>query len=133
MESLHPHTRGVWKPKPLSALRRPSSLLKPANPTAPPDRTTPPPNNKPLHQIPITYFTIAAKGLSFHSQVLTAVIPVQLAQNGLYCKLLQALAEQRAVLPADRLSPCTHSRKILSKRCSNFTWHTVYGRSSIVT
>jgi hypothetical protein len=88
MCSQHPDARGGWKPKPLSALRRPSSLLKPANPTAPPDRTTPHRNDKPLHQIPITYSTIAARALSFQSQVLTGVTPFQLAQNGLYCKLL---------------------------------------------
>jgi hypothetical protein len=92
MSSQHPDARVGWKPKPLSALRRPSSLLKPAdpnpnsNPTAPPDRTTPHYNNKPLHQIPITYSTIAARALSFHRQVLTNVTPLQLAQNGLYFK-----------------------------------------------
>lgn len=88
MDSPHPDPGGAWKPKPLSALRRPSSLLKPANPTAPSDPTTPQPNDKPLHQIPITYSTISARALSFHSQVLTNVTPVQLAQNGLYCKAL---------------------------------------------
>lgn len=88
MSSQHPDARGGWKPKSLSALRRPSSLLKPTNPTAPLNRTTPRHNDKPLHQIPITYSTIAARALSFHSQVLTDITPVQLAQNGLYCKLL---------------------------------------------
>ncbi|KAJ5605345.1 hypothetical protein N7510_010499 [Penicillium lagena] len=88
MNSLRPDPRGVWKPKPLSALRRPSSLLESANPTTPPDRTTPQSNEKPLHQIPITYSTIAARALSFHNQVLTGVSPVQLDQNGLYCKPL---------------------------------------------
>ncbi|KUM55337.1 hypothetical protein ACN42_g11978 [Penicillium freii] len=86
MSSQHPDARGGWKPKPLSALRRPSSLLKSANPSAPPNRTTPHPNDEPLHQIPITYSTIAARALSFHRQVLTDVTPLQLAQNGLYCK-----------------------------------------------
>lgn len=82
----------VWKPKPLSALRRPSLLLKSANPTAPPDRTTPQPNETlPKHRIPITYSTVAVRALSFHSQVLTDVTPVQLAQNGLYCKPLPDL------------------------------------------
>ncbi|KAJ5471516.1 hypothetical protein N7530_008873 [Penicillium desertorum] len=73
MSSQHPDARGGWKPKPLSALRRPSSLLKSANPSAPPNRTTPHPNDEPLHQIPITYSTIAARALSFHRQVLTDV------------------------------------------------------------
>ncbi|KAJ5110118.1 hypothetical protein N7532_002763 [Penicillium argentinense] len=86
MSSQHPDARGGWKPKPLSALRRPSSLLKPTNPTTPPHRTTPHPNEEPLHRIPITYSTIAARVLSFHRQVLTDVTPLQLAQNGLYCK-----------------------------------------------
>jgi hypothetical protein len=79
--------QGGWKPKPLSALRRPSSLLKssnPANPTAPPGRTNP--HSNPLHQIPITYSTITARALSFHRQVLFNATPLQLAQNGLYCK-----------------------------------------------
>ncbi|KAL7648963.1 hypothetical protein ACMYSQ_012642 [Aspergillus niger] len=88
MSSQHPDAKGGWKPKPLSALRRPSSLLKPTNPTVPLNRTTPPHNDQPLHQIPITYSTIAARALSFHDQVLTDITPVQLAQNGLYCKLL---------------------------------------------
>ncbi|KAJ5240431.1 uncharacterized protein N7469_002022 [Penicillium citrinum] len=89
MSSQLPDARAGWKPKPLSALRRPCSLLKssnPANPTAPPDQITPHCNDKPLHQIPITYSTIAARALSFHRQVLINVTPLQLAQNGLYCK-----------------------------------------------
>ncbi|CAI7639595.1 unnamed protein product [Penicillium pancosmium] len=92
MSSQHQDARAGWKPKPLSALRRPSSLLKstnpnnPANPTVPPHLTTPHCTDKPPHQIPITYSTIAARALSFHRQVLFNVTPLQLAQNGLYCK-----------------------------------------------
>ena len=84
--SQHPDARGGWKPKPFSALRRPSSLLKSVNPTAPPHRTTPHPHDKLPHQILITYSTIAARAVSFHRQVLADVTPLQLAQNGLHCK-----------------------------------------------
>ena len=88
MESQHPEPRSSWKPKPLSALRRPSSLLNSAKPTAPPDRTTPHSNDKPPLQISTTYSTIAARALSFHRQVLTGITPLQLAQNGLHYKRL---------------------------------------------
>lgn len=47
MNSQHPEFNANWKLKPLSALRRPSSLLKFATSTILPDRTTPLSNNKP--------------------------------------------------------------------------------------
>jgi hypothetical protein len=111
MNSLHPDPRGVWKPKPLSALRRPSSLLKSANPAAPPDRTTPQPNDKPLHQIPITYSTIAARALSFHGQVLTGITPVQLAQNGLYCKPLPGFGRTACCFACGSTKPLSTLQK----------------------
>ncbi|KAJ5701416.1 hypothetical protein N7488_008964 [Penicillium malachiteum] len=87
MASPHPDPRSAWKPKPLSALRRPSSLLKSVNPATPPNRTTPQPVNEPLLQISIRYSTIAARALSFRGQVLTGITPLRLAQNGLYYQL----------------------------------------------
>lgn len=122
MNSQHPHSRVGFRPKPFPALRRPSSLLKSTNPTAPPDRTTPQRHDITLHQIPITYSTIAVRALSFHRQVRFDVTPLQLAQNGLYCKLLPDSGGSACCLPADRLGPCTHYKRILSKRYSNSTW-----------
>ena len=87
MASPHPDPRSAWKPKPLSALRRPSSLLKSIDPAPPPNRTTPQPINEPLHQISIRYSTIAARALSFQGQVLTGITPLRLARNGLYYRL----------------------------------------------
>ncbi|KAJ5974717.1 hypothetical protein N7481_011927 [Penicillium waksmanii] len=67
---------GLEAQNPLLALRCPSSLLKssnPVNPSAPPDRTTSHCNDKPLHPIPITYSTVAARALLFYRQVLCNV------------------------------------------------------------
>jgi hypothetical protein len=111
MNSQHQDTRAGWKPKPLSALRRPSSLLKsanptnPANPTVPPHLTTAHCTDKPLHQIPITYSTIAARALSFHRQVLFNVTPLQLAQNGLYCKPPSGLGESACCFACGSTKP----------------------------
>ncbi|KAJ5106864.1 hypothetical protein N7456_003539 [Penicillium angulare] len=87
MASPHPDPRSAWKPKPLSALRRTSSLLKSINLTTPPNRTAPQPVNEPLHQISIRYSTIAARALSFQEQVLTGITPLRLTQNSLYYQL----------------------------------------------
>lgn len=106
-------------------------LPKSANSSAPPDRTTPHPNDKPLHQITITYSTIAARAL---------------VDKCLRTLPLSNWPRMACIASSPRLwwisvllcpwiddAPGQNPLKIPPRKCSNFTWQTAYGKSSVAT
>jgi hypothetical protein len=71
--------------RPCKIIPSPSAASHPTNEsTLPCNRTTPRRNVKPLFRISTTYSTIAARAISFQRQLLSDIIPHQLAQNGFY-------------------------------------------------
>ncbi|KAJ5100727.1 hypothetical protein N7456_006779 [Penicillium angulare] len=91
--------------KPFQIIPSPFATLNPTAPTLPSNRTAPHRNVKPLFRISTTYSTVVARAISFQHQLLTGIMPHQLAQNGLYHQVRAGVGDTACCFACETVVP----------------------------
>ncbi|CAG8946996.1 unnamed protein product [Penicillium salamii] len=85
----------------------------------------------PYDRISTTHGTIAARAVSFYGQLLSSVTPLQLAQNGLYYKLLGLNNQAACYFACRTTTPLTiflraPIKETLRLHTENYIWQIIY-------